>query len=83
MINMILLLVKELHIFYNEKKYASQLNKGNLSKTGWESSWSSNTFLPSKLSLHFRHWKEVEVINMIFLSVKKLHIFYNEKKYAS
>ena len=29
---MIDLLAKELHIFYNEKKYASQLNKGNLRK---------------------------------------------------
>ena len=36
MINVLLLLVKELHIFYNEKKYATQLNKGNLNKTGWD-----------------------------------------------
>jgi len=31
---MIFLLLKELHIFYNENKYASQLNKDNLRE--WE-----------------------------------------------
>ena len=70
MSNMILLLVKELHIFYNEKKYASQLNKGNLSKTGWESSWSSNTFLPPNSLYTSDIEKEIKSDQYDFLLLK-------------
>ena len=41
--------------------------------------WSVDTFLSSKLYVHFRHWKEVEVIINDFLISKRIYTFLTMK----
>ena len=44
---------------------------------------SLNTFLSSKLSVHFRHWKEVEVIDNDYFISKRIYTFLTMKRHIS
>ena len=53
----------------------------SIAKTAWESIWHFIIFISSKLSVHFRHWKEAEVINNDYLINKRIYTFFTVKNH--
>ena len=85
---MIILLIKEFTHFLQWKNICLTTKWRQLKKIGGKlkqanHQWDLNTFLSFKLSVHFRHWKEVEVIDNDYLISKTIYTFLTMKRHIS